>query len=208
MPGIAGAYRYRYQSACRTGLVVLAKQNRMPVPKLYAAEQKFILHWGEMGARWGVNRTIAQIHALLYLCPEPVTAEEIATTLSVARSNVSTSLKELQNWDLVNVVHALGDRRDRFEATGKDVWELFKVVLEGRRQREVDPTVKMLHDCLEELETTESTDDYTKQRLQEMLEFLEAVTSCYEQIREMPKQQLQKLVKMAGQLHKFLGLIG
>lgn len=161
-----------------------------------------------MGARWGVNRTVAQIHALLYVSPEPVTAEEIATTLSVARSNVSTSLKELQNWELVNVVHALGDRRDRFESMGKDVWELFKVVLEGRRQREVDPTVKMLRDCLAELDKSDASDEHTRKRLEEMLEFLDTVTTCYEQIRDMPKEQLEKLVKMGGKLHKLLGILG
>lgn len=180
----------------------------MPVPELSAAEQKFILHWGEMGARWGVNRTIAQIHALLYLSQQPVTAEEIATTLSVARSNVSTSLKELQNWDLVNVVHELGDRRDRYESISKDVWDLFKVVLEGRRQREVDPTVTMLRSCLEELEQSDNPDPYAEQRLQEMLKFLETVTTLYEQVRDMPKDQLEKLVKMGGKLNKLLGLIG
>lgn len=180
----------------------------MPVPDLSAAERKFILHWGEMGARWGVNRTIAQIHALLYISPEPVTAEEIATTLSVARSNVSTSLKELQNWDLVNVVHELGDRRDRYGSMSKDVWELFKVVLEGRRQREVNPTVTMLRSCLEDLERSESPDPYTKKRLEEMLSFLETVGKLYEQVRDMPKEQLEKLIKMGGKLNKFLGLLG
>ena len=180
----------------------------MPVPELSAAEQKFILHWGEMGARWGVNRTIAQIHALLYLSPRPVTAEEIATTLSVARSNVSTSLKELQNWDLVNVVHELGDRRDHYESISKDVWDLFKVVLEGRRQREVDPTVTMLRSCLEDLDQSDNPDPYAKQRLQEMLDFLETVTTLYEQVHDMPKEQLEKLVKMGGKLNKLLGLIG
>jgi DNA-binding transcriptional regulator GbsR (MarR family) len=180
----------------------------MPVPELSTAEQKFILHWGEMGARWGVNRTIAQIHALLYLSPEPVTAEEIATTLSVARSNVSTSLKELQNWDLVHVIHELGDRRDRYTSISKDVWDLFKVVLEGRRQREVDPTVAMLRTCLEELEQSDTPHPYAKQRLEEMLGFLETVTSAYEQVRDMPKSQLEKLVKMGGKLNRFLGILG
>jgi len=179
----------------------------MPVPELSAAEQKFILHWGEMGARWGVNRTIAQIHALLFLSPKPVTAEEIATTLSVARSNVSTSLRELQNWDLVDVIHELGDRRDRYASMSKDVWDLFKVVLEGRRQREVDPTVMMLRSCLEELEHSDKPDSYTKQRLEEMLEFLETVTALYEQISDMPKEKLEKLIKMSGKLNKFLSFI-
>jgi len=180
----------------------------MPAPRLSEAEQKFILHWGEMGARWGVNRTIAQIHALLYLSKQPVTAEEIATTLSVARSNVSTSLKELLNWELVNVVHELGDRRDRYEPTSKDVWELFKVVIEGRRQREVEPTVAMLRNCLTEIEQSDDPDAFTKQRLEEMLGFLETVSTLYEQIRDMPKDQLQKLIKMGSKLNKLLGIIG
>jgi len=159
-----------------------------------------------MGARWGVNRTVAQIHALLYLSPKPVTAEEIATTLSVARSNVSTSLKVLQSWDLVSVVHALGDRRDHYESM-KDVWDLFKVVLEGRKRREVDPTLTILRSCLEEAEKSGKEDPDTQQRLEEMLEFFETMTSLYEQISEMPKEQLQKLVKMGGKLQKLMGLI-
>src|SRR5216110_3206093 len=96
--------------------------------------QKFVLHWGEMGARWGISRTVAQIHALLFLSPRPLTAEEIADTLSVARSNVSTSLRELQAWGLVRVVHILGDRRDHFQAL-KDVWEMFQLILDGRKRR-------------------------------------------------------------------------
>src|SRR5271155_4591294 len=104
--------------------------------------RKFILHWGEMGTRWGVNRTVAQIHALLYISPRPLDAEEIALTLEVARSNVSTSLKELQGWGIVRVVHVLGDRRDHFESM-KDVWEMFQVVLTERKRREIDPTVAL-----------------------------------------------------------------
>jgi DNA-binding transcriptional regulator GbsR (MarR family) len=108
--------------------------------------QKFILHWGEMGARWGINRTVGQIHALLYLSPRPMNAEEIADTLGVARSNVSTSLKELQNWGIVRIAHVMGDRRDHFESM-KDVWEMFRVIMDERKKRETDPT---LH-CLREL---------------------------------------------------------
>src|SRR6204780_4964074 len=97
--------------------------------------EKFVLHWGEMGARWGINRTVAQIHALLYLSPRPMHAEEIAATLSVARSNVSNSLRELQGWGIVRVAHVLGDRRDHFESL-KDVWEIFRIVAEERKRRE------------------------------------------------------------------------
>src|SRR5919199_754648 len=108
--------------------------------------QRFILHWGEMGARWGINRTVAQIHALLYLSQKPLDAEEIAETLGVARSNVSTSLKELLGWGIVRVVHVMGDRRDHFESL-KDVWEMFRIIIDERKRREVDPTVAMLRTC-------------------------------------------------------------
>src|SRR5690242_11203548 len=97
--------------------------------KLTPIQQKFILHWGEMGTRWGVNRTVAQVHALLYLSPKPLTAEDIATTLSVARSNVSNCLWELQSWGVIKVVHVMGDRRDHFESL-KDVWHMFEIVLD------------------------------------------------------------------------------
>ncbi len=174
------------------------------MPELSSAEQRFILHWGEMGARWGINRTVAQIHALLYLSPGPLTAEDIATTLSVARSNVSMSLKELQSWGLVSVGHHLGDRRDHYESM-KDVWELFKVILDGRKRREVDPTVSVLRQCVEEIEASGSSEAYTKQRLEEMLEFFEIFTKSYEQVRDMPKEELLKLLKLGDKLRKLFG---
>src|ERR1700689_2342423 len=110
------------------------------------SSRQFILHWGEMGARWGVNRTVAQVHALLYLSPESLTAEEIAETLSVARSNVSTSLKELQNWNLLKADSRIGDRRVFFFTSG-DVWALFLTVIEQRVDREIVPTLTMLRRC-------------------------------------------------------------
>src|SRR5208283_1640465 len=109
---------------------------------LTGVQKAYILHWGEMGTRWGVNRTVAQIHALLYLSPTPLTAEEIAETLSVARSNVSTSVRELETWGLVRPVHVLGDRREHYESM-KDVWEMFRVIIEQRKKREIDPTMEM-----------------------------------------------------------------
>src|SRR5712691_2677083 len=111
--------------------------------------QKFILHWGEMGTRWGINRTVAQVHALLFLSPRPVPADEISATLAVAGSNVSTSLRELQGWRIVRVVHVLGDRRDHFESI-KDVWEIFRIVSEERKRREIDPTLRVLAECVRE----------------------------------------------------------
>src|SRR5919206_3633896 len=117
--------------------------------KLPPAKERFILQWGEMGARWGINRTVAQIHALLFLSPRPLHAEEIAATLGVARSNVSTSLRELQAWGIVRVTHLLGDRRDHFESL-KDVWEMFRIIVDERRKREADPTLAMLRDAVAE----------------------------------------------------------
>src|SRR6266581_792407 len=119
------------------------------MPKLSPVQQQFILHWGEMGTRWGINRTVAQIHALLYLSPRPLNAEEIAETLGVARSNVSTSLKELQGWGIVKLVHVMGDKRDHFDSM-KEVWEMFRIVLDERKKREVDPTLNMIRACIAE----------------------------------------------------------
>src|SRR5215218_8251543 len=117
--------------------------------RLTSVQQRFILHWGEMGTKWGINRTVAQIHALLFLSASPLHAEEIAATLDIARSNVSTSLRELQGWGIVRVVHVLGDRRDYFESM-KDVWEMFRIIVDERKKREADPVLTMLRDAVAE----------------------------------------------------------
>src|SRR5258708_32012322 len=121
----------------------MSEQNRPGQGALTPVAQKFILHWGEMGTRWGINRTVAQVHALLFLSPKPVPADEISETLAVARSNVSTSLRELQGWRIVRVVHVLGDRRDHFESI-KDVWDIFRIVSEERKRRGSEPNVDVL----------------------------------------------------------------
>src|SRR5881394_2609118 len=158
--------------------------------------QKFILHWGEMGTRWGINRTVAQIHALLFLSPKPLTAEEIAETLDVARSNVSNSLRELQGWGIVKVSHLMGDRRDHFESL-KDVWEMFRIVLDERKKRETDPTLHMLRDAVAEAgRKPSSADAYTRQRLEDMLQFFEVMTAWYEQTRRMPTPAVIRLCKL------------
>ena len=150
--------------------------------KLTSVQEKFILHWGAMGTQWGINRTVAQIHALLYISPKPLNAEEIAETLAVARSNVSTSLWELQSWGIVKTVPVLGERRDHFESI-KDVWELFRVVLDERKRREVDPTLAMLRECVAEAEKNKA-DTYTHDKLSELLGFFETMGGWYEQIRK------------------------
>jgi len=170
--------------------------------KLTNNMQKFILHWGEMGTRWGVNRTVAQIHALLYLSPEPLTAEIITETLGVARSNVSTSLKELQNWGLVKVVHVMGDRRDHFESI-KDLWEMFTVILEERKRREIDPTLTLLRDCV--MDNDKETPKEINDRMAHMLEFMQTMSDWYDQMQTVPKPVLIKLMKLGSKVTGFLG---
>jgi DNA-binding transcriptional regulator GbsR (MarR family) len=173
------------------------------IMELTPVMKKFVLHWGEMGTRWGINRTVSQVHALLYLSPRPLHAEEIAETLSVARSNVSTSLRELQGWGIVRIAHVLGDRRDHFESM-KDVWEMFQVVVEGRKRREIDPTLAALRECLAELPPSGSADAHTRQRIADMLEFLESMSACYEEFRRLPSGSLRGLAKLRGKLRKLL----
>ena len=172
--------------------------------KLNSVEQKFILHWGEMGTKWGINRTVAQIHALLYVSPKPLNAEEISDTLAVARSNVSNSLKELQGWRIVKLVHVMGDKRDHFEAL-PDVWETFRIVLDERKKREIDPTLEMLRECIAKAGDA-STGKYTEQRLRDLAAFFETTNEWYGQIRSWPTSALTKFVKLGGKIQKLLGI--
>ena len=171
--------------------------------KLSPAQQKFILHWGEMGTRWGVNRTVAQIHALLYLSPDPLPAEEIAATLGVARSNVSTSLRELEGWGIVRVVHQLGDRRDHFVSM-PDVWEMFRVITQERKRREVDPTLAVLRECVQLARETSPGDKHMRVRLLAMLEFMESMCSLYEEVRSLPTGSLRRFAKLRGQMRRII----
>jgi DNA-binding transcriptional regulator GbsR (MarR family) len=171
---------------------------------LTPVSQKFILHWGEMGTRWGINRTVAQVHALLFLSPHPLPADEIATTLAVARSNISTSLRELQGWGIARVVHVLGDRRDHFEST-KDVVEIFRIVSEERKRREIDPTLRVISECVSELKATPQGDVYTRERLESMLEFLTGMTGLFEEVVRMPTGVLKGAMKMRGKVVTLLG---
>lgn len=172
--------------------------------KLTPVMEKYILHWGEMGTRWGVNRTVAQIHALLFLSSTPLNAEEITETLGVARSNVSTSIKELQAWKLVKVVHLLGDRRDHFE-TMKDPWELFYTIMEGRKQRELDPTLTVLRECVLEGDEDDQTPKEVKKRMKDVLEFMETLDTWHDQIKGLSKSTLMKLIKLGAKVQAFLG---
>ena len=170
---------------------------------LSPAVQKYVLHWGEMGTRWGTNRTVAQIQALLYLSPKPHHADEIVDLLSVARSNVSTSIRELQSYGLVKMTHVLGDRRDYFESLG-DVWELFRVIIAQRKQRELNPTLSMLRKCAMEVEKEKQTDSVTKERITNMLKFFESISDWYEQVQEIPTPTLQKIMKLGRRITKVI----
>ncbi len=171
--------------------------------KMTPAVEKYVLHWGEMGTRWGTNRTVAQIQALLYLSPNPLRADEIVDLLSVARSNVSTSIRELQSYGLVRMTHLLGDRRDYFESL-HDVWELFRVIIEQRKQKELNPTLAMLKGVAEEVRAEKETDAITKERIQNMLEFVESTSDWYEQISEVPTSTLTKIMALGTKITKLV----
>ena len=167
--------------------------------KLTPLMERYVLHWGEMGTRWGVNRTVAQIHALLYLSPSPLPAEEIAETLAVARSNVSTSLKELQSWGVVTVAHVLGDRRDHFTIKG-DTWTMLTTIMEERKRRELEPTLTLLRQCVLESADDRETPTEVKARIEQMLTFISTLTEWFDQIKTLPKSTLVGLMKMGARI--------
>ena len=169
---------------------------------LSPATQNFILHWGEMGAKWGVNRSVAQIHALLHVSPDPLTAEEISETLNLARSNVSNGLKELQSWKLVKVSRKLGDRRDHFTSV-RDMFDLVNVVIEGRREREYAPTLAALKDVAAEAET-DGTPKAVRGRIRETLETMQMFDDWYRDVSQLPRSVQLSVLKLGGRIARFL----
>ncbi|MDX2287588.1 MAG: MarR family transcriptional regulator [Hyphomicrobiaceae bacterium] len=175
--------------------------NKNPLPP---AIERFVLHWGEMGSVWGVNRSVAQIHALLYVSDQPLTAEDIAEQLGMARSNVSTSLKELQGWSLVRRVHIMGDRRDHFEAEA-DLFEMVRRIANGRKAREIDPAIEVLRGCASEAEDDPRISREAKRRLADMLDFLVTVDKGFSEIMRLPTPLLMRLMKMGGGIARLIG---
>jgi DNA-binding transcriptional regulator GbsR (MarR family) len=167
-----------------------------------ATGTRFVLHWGEMGTRWGVSRTVAQIHALLYLLGRPMHAEEISEVLQVARSNVSNSLRELQNWDLAHVVHLAGDRRDHY-VTVQDPWELMRSIARERKERELDPTVDFLRGCVASRDFARE-DAQTQKRLRDMLALLEAGSAWGDDLLKLDTGVLKKLLKLGARVQALL----
>jgi DNA-binding transcriptional regulator GbsR (MarR family) len=171
--------------------------------QLSTTASRFVLHWGEMGTRWGVNRTVAQIHALLFYVGRPMHAEEITDTLGVARSNVSTCLRELQAWKLVRLVHMPADRRDHYE-TATQVWELLRVIVRERQQREVAPTVAVLSELLADPAVSKEPAD-AKRRIKETLELLQTLTAWSDEMLRLDTETLTKVLRLGAKIKKLLG---
>jgi DNA-binding transcriptional regulator GbsR (MarR family) len=173
--------------------------------ELPGAVERFVLQWGDMGSQWGVNRSVSQIHALLYLSERPLTAEEIASTLSLARSNVSNSIRELMAWDLVRRVPVKGDRREHFEAE-TDIWEIAMRITAVRKEREIDPAVDALKACVADAERDPKLHPVAARRLKDMLGFVESMDRWYAQILTVPKPKLAALIRLGARIASLLPL--
>jgi DNA-binding transcriptional regulator GbsR (MarR family) len=176
---------------------------RVESKPLAPAIERFVLHWGEMGGQWGVNRSVAQIQALLYLSERPLTAEAIAETLVMARSNVSNSLKELLGWRLIRRVPVMGDRRDHYEAE-TDLWEMVTRIAQGRKEREIDPAAAALRACLAEAKGDPRVSPVAMKRLAEMGQFLETVNRWYDQMIAVPAPKIMALMRMGARIVNLL----
>ncbi len=168
--------------------------------------RSFVSHFGEMGSRWGINRTVGQIYALIYVSPQPVNADEIAQSLEFSRSNVSMGLKELQAWRLVNLRHVSGDRREYFDAP-TDAWEIFRTLAEERRRREIEPTLSMLRNALLDQPTTEE-DRIAQERMRSMHDLIELMTTWFDDVQRMDQKTLSQLMKMGSKVQRLLEFTG
>ena len=170
---------------------------------LSPAVARFVLHWGDLGSQWGVNRSVAQIHALLYLAEAPMTAEDIADALGLARSNVSNSIKELLAWKLIRRLPMAGDRRDHYQAE-TDLWEMVTRIAQGRKQREIDPAYAALRASVTEAEQDRRVSTVALERLRAMLAFVETLNRWHDQMLSLPKSTLATLIKMGAGVTRFL----
>jgi DNA-binding transcriptional regulator GbsR (MarR family) len=168
--------------------------------------RSFVAHFGEMGSRWGINRTVGQIYALIFVAPQPLNADDIAEQLEFSRSNVSMGLKELQAWRLVRMRHSPGDRREYFEAP-TDAWEIFRTLAEERRRREIEPTLTMLRNALLE-EPASPEDRIAQQRMRGMHDLIELMTSWFDDVQRLDAQTLSQLMRMGAKVGKLLEMAG
>ena len=171
--------------------------------KLPAAVQQFVLHWGNLGERWGVNRSVSQIHALLYASERPLTAEDIAEALGMARSNVSNSLRELQSWEIIRMVPVLGDRRAFFEAE-TDLWTVVTRIAAGRKSRELDPAAAALRNCIASAQNEATLSPVVVRRLKTMLDFVERISRWYEQMSKLSRGQIATIMKLGSGIVRLL----
>ncbi len=174
------------------------------VEPLPTSVTRFVLHWGDLGSQWGVNRSVAQIHALLYLAERPLTAEDIADQLGLARSNVSNSIKELLGWGLIHRVPLLGERRDHFAAE-TDIWEMVTRIAKGRKAREIDPAEAALRACTAEAERDPDISAVAKQRLKAMLDFVSIMSRWHDEMLDVPKSTLMGLIKLGSKVTRLFG---
>ena len=163
----------------------------------------FILHWGEMGSQWGVNRSVSQVHALLYLSDKPLHAEEICEALGLARSNVSNGLKELQGYGIVRRTHVLGDRRDHFVAEA-DLWDMLMMIVSERKKREIDPTILALSDLAAQLDARDDVPSHVRERIGRMHDFMGNLASWYDDVRKLPRPTLVALMELGGKVARFI----
>jgi DNA-binding transcriptional regulator GbsR (MarR family) len=170
---------------------------------LPAAVEQFVLRWGDMGDQWGVNRSVAQIHALLYLSERPLTAEEIAESLGMARSNVSNSIRELITWKLIHRVPILGDRRDHYAAEA-DIWKMVTRIAQGRKEREIDPAVAALRHALDAADGDPWISSVARSRLNEMQAFVTTIDHWYEQMLTVPPERIMALIKLGARVVNLL----
>ena len=167
-------------------------------------KENFILHWGEMGSLWGINRTMAQIHALLYISPDPLSANDIMDELQISRGNVSMALRELIAWGIVSRMHVKGERRE-FYTTEKDVWKMFRIIARERKKREVDPTINVLRHSVADLnEMPDSDGRYEREQLQNLLDFFETGVTVYDELAEQNPESIVKLLGKALGLKKLI----
>jgi DNA-binding transcriptional regulator GbsR (MarR family) len=190
-----------YSVVCEISVMTEINENNT----LPTAIERFILYWGNMGGTWGVNRSVSQIHALLYVSERPLTAEEIADTLNIARSNVSNSLKELLSWNLIRRVPVMGDRRDHYEAEA-DIWELVSRIAAGRKERELDPALAALRRCVADAKGDAKVHPVAAKRLAAMLEFTELMDRWYAQMLAVPKPKLAAVIRLGARIIDLLPL--
>ena len=167
---------------------------------------QFVAHFGEMGSRWGINRTVGQIYALIFVSPQPLHADDIAEKLEFSRSNVSMGLKELQSWRLVRLRHLPGDRREYFDAP-QDAWEIFRTLAEERRRREIEPTLSMLRNALLETPATEE-DRIAQERMRGMHDLIELMTNWFDDVQRLDQQTLSQLMRMGSKVQRLLEFTG